>query len=107
MTVLGLTYKPSTPVSEEAFGVIVATELARRGFAVSAYDPAARVVLSGVETAERLSDATSGAEAVIVATPWPEFAMIETGASCRCQHSRPRRGCCIQVLGHDRRTPSA
>lgn len=78
VTVLGLTYKPSTPVSEEAFGVIVATELARRGFAVSAYDPAARVVLSGVETAERLSDATSGAEAVIVATPWPEFAMIES-----------------------------
>jgi UDPglucose 6-dehydrogenase len=78
VAVLGLSYKPSTPVSEEAFGVFVATELVSRGFVVSAYDPQAAVVLPGVDNAAQLSEAIAGATAVIVTTPWSEFGTIES-----------------------------
>lgn len=76
VAVLGLTYKPSTPVSEEAFGVAASAALAHRGFAVTTYDPEAVVALPGVEAAVHLGDALSGASAVIIATAWPEFGGI-------------------------------
>ncbi len=77
IAVLGLSYKSSTNVSDGAFGVLVATGLAERGFAVSAYDPEATIRIPDVHAAAHLSDALAGADAVIVATPWPEFASID------------------------------
>jgi len=39
--ILGITYKPDTDVVEEAFGLLLAQELAKEGFRVSVFDPAA------------------------------------------------------------------
>jgi UDPglucose 6-dehydrogenase len=76
VAILGLTYKPFTPVTEEAFGVLLAGELLAAGLAVSAYDPKAVVELPGVERADSAESAVEKADVVVVATPWPEFAHI-------------------------------
>ena len=82
VAVLGLTYKPATPVVEEAFGLLVANALAEAGYEVGAYDPmaevSARAALDpGVQLAESAVSALKGARAAVVATPWAEFAEIE------------------------------
>jgi nucleotide sugar dehydrogenase len=82
IAVLGLSYKPSTPVVEESFGLLVANELAAAGYDVAAYDPAgdvyAKAVLApGVKLAASPAEAAHGARVLVVATPWPEFAEIE------------------------------
>ncbi|HEV8065388.1 MAG TPA: nucleotide sugar dehydrogenase [Acidimicrobiales bacterium] len=77
VAVLGLTYKASTPVTEEAFGWNIAARLASLGHEVVAYDPAAEGAPAGVRTAPDIAGATAGAEVVVVGTPWPEFARIE------------------------------
>jgi UDPglucose 6-dehydrogenase len=79
--VLGLTYKPDTDVVEEAIGFLLAQELARRGVAVIAYDPAggqnsARVLLEKVRMAQTAQQCIDQGEVVVVATPWQEFAKI-------------------------------
>jgi UDPglucose 6-dehydrogenase len=75
--VLGLSYKPDTPVVEESQGVALAAQLSTEGYLVTVYDPAA------MEAAETiLSDRVifandlKGALAVdvaIITTPWPQF----------------------------------
>jgi UDPglucose 6-dehydrogenase len=77
VAVLGLTYKPATPVSEAAFGIIAAAELFDRGFVVRAYDPGGAAGPPGVAMAGSLREAITGAKAVIIATPWPEFGAID------------------------------
>ncbi len=82
IAVLGLSYKPSTPVVEESFGVRAANELAAKGYAVSAYDPlgeiyAAAELRAGVALVGSAGAALNGAKVVVVATPWPEFATVQ------------------------------
>jgi UDPglucose 6-dehydrogenase len=79
--ILGLTYKPDTDVVEEATGFLLAQELARRGVAVVAYDPAggpssARVLLEKVCMAQTAQQCIDQGDVVVVATPWQEFAKI-------------------------------
>ena len=76
VAVLGLSYKPSTPVTEESFGVASARELVRHGFRVRVYDPLARVALPGTTLASSADEAVAGADVVVVATAWPEFSRI-------------------------------
>ena len=52
VAVLGLTYKPFTPVAEEAFGVHLARELLAAGLSVSAYDPSCDNELPGIDRAD-------------------------------------------------------
>ena len=77
VAILGLTYKPFTPVAEEAFGVQLAKELLVAGLAVAAYDPRAVVELPGIERTESAQDAIAKADVVVIATPWPEFAELD------------------------------
>ena len=51
--ILGLSYKPNTPVIEESQGVLIAQILLQRGFEVVAYDPVA------IEAAPRYSEKAS------------------------------------------------
>lgn len=79
--ILGLTYKPYTDVVEEAAGLLLAQELAVRGVAVLAYDPSGSTrstsVLDGrVRFAASAQECIGGADVVVVATAWPEFAAI-------------------------------
>jgi UDPglucose 6-dehydrogenase len=80
--VLGLAYKPDTPVVEQSPGLLLARELSSRGVAVVVYDPeampSARALLDAqVEYAESMQACARTAEVLIIATPWAEFAGLE------------------------------
>jgi UDPglucose 6-dehydrogenase len=79
--ILGITYKPDTDVVEEAFGLLLAEELASAGIPVIVYDPGAAMesVLGGirqVRCAGSAHECIAQAEVVVLATPWKEFREI-------------------------------
>jgi UDPglucose 6-dehydrogenase len=80
--VLGLAYKPDTPVVEQSPGLLLAQELTRRGVPVVVYDPegmpTARGLLSAnVEFAKTMEDCAGRADVLVLATPWAEFRALE------------------------------
>jgi UDPglucose 6-dehydrogenase len=107
--VLGLTYKPGTDVVEEAVGLLLARELARRGLAVIAYDPlgeenSARVLGDKVQFAPRAEECIAGADLIVVTTPWREFASIPAEQWARTGTPRTIVDC-WRLLQHLERQP--
>jgi len=91
--VLGVTYKPDTDVVEEAVGVHLARELAERGIAVVAYDPAgnsnAQEALGNrVQLAESARECIAVADVIVMVTPWQEFLSLPVEVWAR--HNPPR-----------------
>lgn len=85
VAVLGMSYKPMTPVIEESQGVELARRLSESGYMVVIADPMAgapaKAVLGDrVNLAESAEAAVSRADIVVVATPWSEFAQISSAA---------------------------
>jgi UDPglucose 6-dehydrogenase len=81
VAVLGLSYKPDTPVIEESQGIMLAKALAEIGFDVVAHDPMAlgpaRAVLgAAVRLLPSAPEAVSEADVVAIVTPWPDYAAI-------------------------------
>jgi UDPglucose 6-dehydrogenase len=80
--VLGLSYKPNTPVIEESQGVLIAKILSDHGFEVVVYDPiaieAARNVFGkSVKYATSAQTCILDADAVLITTPWHEFKHLD------------------------------
>lgn len=86
--ILGLSYKPDTPVIEESQGIALATRLADGGLTVTVYDPAA-LENAMVELKDKViavgsaEDCIKGADLVIVMTAWPQFKDIPSAAFSR------------------------
>jgi UDPglucose 6-dehydrogenase len=85
VAVLGMSYKPDTPVVEESQGLMIARALAQAGHMVLVSDPVAldsAVAVLGEEvTAVRgAEDAVAQASVVVVTTPDRAFAALP--ASC-------------------------
>jgi UDPglucose 6-dehydrogenase len=85
VAVLGLSYKPQTPVIEESQGVMIARSLAQAGYTVLAADPLALETASSVLGESVLPIATpeaaiGTADIVVIATPAPEFAELPPDA---------------------------
>lgn len=83
--VLGLSFKPGTDDLRGSPAITVVRRLLEAGHRVVAYDPAvaaegARAVAPGLEVVERAEDVFEGADAVAVATEWPEFASLDLAA---------------------------
>ena len=81
VAVLGLSYKPSTDVSEEAAGLHLAGALAASGMAVTVFDPAAsagarRVLGGSVTYAPSAEECIAGADVIVLTTPWPELVAL-------------------------------
>lgn len=73
----GLSYKENTQSTRNSPGLRLARTLSDAGIEVSAYDPEAEPVTIDSPTFTRVPeplDACSGADALVVATPWPAFA---------------------------------
>ncbi len=70
VAVLGLAYKPGTPVTEASLGRTVADLLEKKGKAVICHDP----YMSGPNPFEVIADA----DAVLVATAHPEYRQLDT-----------------------------
>jgi UDPglucose 6-dehydrogenase len=80
--ILGLSYKPNTPVIEESQGVLVAQILLDRGFEVVAYDPVAmegarKVFGQSIKYAASAQTCVQDADVVLITTPWDEFKHLE------------------------------
>ncbi|HYC64337.1 MAG TPA: nucleotide sugar dehydrogenase [Reyranellaceae bacterium] len=82
IAILGLSYKPQTPVVEESHSVKLAARLADSGYVVTVHDPLAQeaaVTALGdkVVVAPTLEGAVRGCDLLIVATGWPEYKAID------------------------------
>jgi UDPglucose 6-dehydrogenase len=82
IAILGLAYKPGTDTLRRSSALETATWLAGQGASVSAFDPA--VPMIPIELTSMLSlcgdaaAALGGADAVLIATPWPEFQALSS-----------------------------
>jgi UDPglucose 6-dehydrogenase len=81
IAVLGLAFKDNTDDIRDSRAIPVIRELLDRGAHVAAYDPMAipnmRRIFPSIEYCSSVADALLHAEACLVMTEWPEFAMID------------------------------
>jgi UDPglucose 6-dehydrogenase len=87
IALLGLSYKPQTPVVEESHSVKLAAKLADAGYVVVVHDPLAQdpalaALGDKVVGASSLESAVRECDLLIVGTGWPEYKAIEP-AWCR------------------------
>jgi UDPglucose 6-dehydrogenase len=86
--ILGLTYKPNTDVVEEAFGLLLAQDLASAGLPVMVFDPSVDATrkLSGLKDVRFAGSARECIEqsaVVVIATPWKEFTELPVAVWAR------------------------
>jgi len=83
IAVWGLTFKPDTDDIRSSVAIELVAEMLREGAQVTAYDPKgmekAKEVkaIAGTHFAESALEAVDGAEALIIATEWAEFANVD------------------------------
>lgn len=82
IAVLGMSYKPDTPVIDESQGVMIANHLKSEGYSVIVNDPLAlenarEILAQGIEILENLETAIQNSEVLIITTPWPEYKNIK------------------------------
>jgi UDPglucose 6-dehydrogenase len=80
--ILGLSYKPDTPVVEESQSIMLAKELSSLGYVVHVYDPLAleeaRKVLGDTVIYDKtLDDCVKNVDVIVLATPWKLFKTID------------------------------
>lgn len=78
VSILGLSYKPNTPVIEESQGLALAKELVGHGYTVRLTDPQAVPSLATAsevagEACDDLDVAMKGADALVIMTPWGDY----------------------------------
>ena len=81
IALLGLAFKEDTDDMRESPAIPLARLLLERGAIVSGYDPVARetartALPAGVRLVDRLADAVSGADALLLVTRWAEFKQL-------------------------------
>jgi len=80
IAILGLAFKPGTDDLRDAPALDIARRLITAGTVVSAFDPVVKSLpaeLASVRVASDVYDAADGADAVVLATEWPEFGDID------------------------------
>jgi len=77
IALLGLAFKADTDDLGQSPAINLAGSLVGAGAEVIAYDPAARVAIDGLVQVETVWDALRDADAVLVATEWPEFGTLD------------------------------
>ncbi len=77
IAVLGLAFKPGTDDVRDSPAVTIVERLLDAGAAVSTFDPMATVEALGHLERPDAYRAASGADAVVIAPAWPEFALLD------------------------------
>ena len=84
ITVWGLTYKPGTSTLRRSGAIELCDWLSAEGATVSAHDPLVRTLPNGAGRGVIVHDdplaAAAGADALVVATPWPEYRAVSADA---------------------------
>ena len=84
IAVLGLTYKPGTSTLRRSSAVALCRKLLEAGALVHAHDPMVSALpsdLNGVNLSTSWEDALKGADALVIATEWPDYKQV-TAALC-------------------------
>ncbi len=81
--VLGLSYKPNTPVIEASQAIDIVENLINKGYDVVVYDPMAQdlarsVFGNKVEYAKSASKCIENSKIAVIATPWDEFKKLNS-----------------------------
>lgn len=81
VAVLGLAYKPDTPVCERSQGVDIANLLVAAGFSVIVHDPQADATTAAalhteIEFEREIASVISRAAGIVISTAWPQFAQL-------------------------------
>lgn len=82
--ILGLAYKPGTDSTRRSVALELCRTLSSRGMRVQAFDPKVTRLPSGLDAVSIMAsaaDAARGADALIVATEWPEFQQLDVAAT--------------------------
>jgi UDPglucose 6-dehydrogenase len=99
VALLGLTYKPGTDTLRRSSSLELAAWLsANLGVQVSAYDPSIRSLpdaITSIQLASDMLDCLHNADAVVLATAWPEFRALTADAVV----DHMRRPCVIDQAG--------
>lgn len=86
IAILGLTYKPGTDTLRRSASVELCLALAREGASVRTYDPVVRQIPSELQCVTRYGDvdaALDRADALVVATEWPQFKLLSADVLCQ------------------------
>lgn len=78
IAVLGMSYKPDTPVVEESQGIMIANLLCQMGSKVLVNDPMAlsnakELLESAIEVVSEIDEVLSKSDVLIITTPWLEY----------------------------------
>lgn len=76
IALLGLAFKADTDDLASSPAVRLAAAMLAAGASVSAYDPAVRAAVPGVEQVASAFEALQEADAALIATEWPEFGLL-------------------------------
>ena len=91
IAVLGLTYKPGTDTLRRSLAVELCQWLKDQGAVAQAYDPAVRQLPpelgASIRLCPELRNALADADAVVIATEWPEFRQL-SGADLQSMRGR-------------------
>jgi len=71
IAVLGLAYKENTHSTKNSPSLVLLSKLGHR--CVRAYDPVVKMDVTGIENAPSVDTCITGADVVVVMTPWDEF----------------------------------
>jgi UDPglucose 6-dehydrogenase len=86
---LGLAFKPGTDDLRDSPALDIARRLMAAGAVLSGYDPIVKSLpddLARIRLAASVYEAAEGADAVLLATDWPEFLEIAPGALRQAMH---------------------
>ena len=93
IAVWGLTFKPDTDDVRNSVAVDLVNDLIREGAHVTAYDPKGNQKVQefnlcpGVHLASSALEAVQGAETLVLATEWPDFAAVDLAEIRRRMHT--------------------
>lgn len=125
VSILGLTFKPNTDDIRDAPPMMLIASLQRAGAKVRAYDPQgmdnARRQLDGVTFADNAYQCAEGADCLVLATQWDDFAALDPVRLARVVRSRvlvdlrngldagkfAEAGFVVQGIGRTKRLPAA
>src|SRR2546428_4549510 len=80
VALLGLAYKPGTDTLRRSVALEIARALSAAGARISAFDPRVSRLPASAPPIELAADpfaAAQGADALVIATEWPEFAALD------------------------------
>lgn len=83
IAVWGLTYKPGTDTLRRSTAVELCRWLVRQGVHVRVHDPAAGALPADIVSVSRFTsaqEAAAGADALVIATEWPEYRDVDLDA---------------------------